>query len=87
MTSTIIRRFARLVALPIMFAGIVGSAALGLAGTAAATNDRQNQQDQQIQHDLAPRTGIVAVPQTKSPSSAGFMPRSNSRHHHNVTFN
>ncbi|MGB0878923.1 MAG: hypothetical protein ACPGXI_17950 [Mycobacterium sp.] len=82
MTSNATRRFTRLVALPVLSAGIIGGAALGVAGPATAANDN-NQQNQQIQHDLTPRTGIVAVPQTKAPSSASFMPRSSSRHHHN----
>ncbi len=86
MTSQTTRRFTRLVALPILSAGIIGGAALGLAGTATAANNHQSQQDQQVQHDMTPRTGIVAVPQTKAPSSSDLMPRSSSRHHHNVYF-
>jgi len=83
MTSNTARRFTRLVALPIPSAGIIGGAALGVAGPAAASNNDRNQQNEQIQHDLTPRTGIVAVPQTTAAPSVGFMPRSSSRHHHN----
>ena len=54
--------------------------------SATSANNHQSQQDDQVQHNLAPRTGIVAVPQTKAPSSSGLMPRSNWRHHHNVPF-
>lgn len=49
----------------------------------AASND-QSQQDEQTNHDLTPRTGIVAIPQTRVPSSQGLMPRSNWRHDHNA---
>jgi hypothetical protein len=37
-TTTNTRRFARYLALPIVSAGIIGGAALGLAGTASATD-------------------------------------------------
>ena len=37
-TNTTTRRFARYVALPIVAAGIIGGAALGLAGTASAAD-------------------------------------------------
>ncbi|MCH9768120.1 MAG: hypothetical protein K0U70_10015 [Actinomycetia bacterium] len=82
MANNTTRRFTRFVALPVLSAGIIGGAALGVAGPATAASDN-NQQNEQIQHDLTPRTGIVAVPQTKAAPSVGFMPRSSSRHHHN----
>jgi len=54
--------FARLVALPIVSAGIIGGAALGLAGTAsAATTDAQ-------------RPNIVATPSVKAHPAPEAMP-------------
>jgi len=58
-TST--RRFARYFALPIVSAGIIGAAALGLAGTAsAATNVQQ--------------PNIVAAPNVKAHPAPDAMP-------------
>jgi hypothetical protein len=53
--SNNVRRFARYFALPIVSAGIIGGAALGLAGTASAGT---------YSYDPTPRTGIVAKPNT-----------------------
>ncbi len=53
MTTT--RRFARCIALPIVSAGILGGAALGLAGMANAGT---------YSYQPAPRPGIVATPNT-----------------------
>ena len=54
--------FARLVALPIVSAGIIGGAALGLAGAAsAATTDAQ-------------RPNIVATPSVKAHPAPQAMP-------------
>jgi hypothetical protein len=49
-------RFARYFALPIVSAGIIGGAALGLAGAANAGTYPT--------HDPSPRPGIVATPNT-----------------------
>jgi hypothetical protein len=52
-TST--RRFARYIALPVVSAGILGGAALGLAGMANAGT---------YSYQPTPRPGIVATPNT-----------------------
>jgi hypothetical protein len=55
-------RFARYLALPIVSAGIIGGAALGLAGTAsAATTDMQ-------------QPSIVATPQVKAHPAPNAVP-------------
>ena len=51
MTTTITARLARYIAAPAVSAGIIGGAALGLAGVASAAA-------------VAPQPGIVAVPHT-----------------------
>lgn len=56
MTTT--RRFARYIALPAISAGILGGAALGLAGMASAGTYPT--------HDPSPRPGIVATPNVKA---------------------
>jgi hypothetical protein len=56
MATTITRRFARYIALPAVSAGILGGAALGLAGMASAGTYPS--------HDPSPRPGIVATPNT-----------------------
>jgi hypothetical protein len=69
-TNTTTRRFARYFALPIVSAGIIGGAALGLAGAAsAATTDVQ-------------QPNIVATPQVKAHPAPGAMP--GWRWHHEV---
>ena len=61
-TNTTARRFARYFAMPIVSAGIIGGAALGLAGTAgAATTDVQQ-----------PNT--VATPEVKAHPAPDAMP-------------
>ncbi|MDT7731073.1 MAG: hypothetical protein QOK45_1326 [Mycobacterium sp.] len=69
-TNTNTRRFARYFALPIVSAGIIGGAALGLAGTAsAATTDVQ-------------RPSIVATPNVKAHPAPNAMP--GWRWHHGI---
>jgi len=61
-TNTTSRRFARYFALPIVSAGIIGGAALGLAGTASAvTTDVQ-------------QPNIVATPNVKAHPAPDAMP-------------
>ena len=56
MNANIARRIGRYVALPVVSAGILCGAALGLAGMANAGT----------LHDPSPRPGIVAKPETKA---------------------
>ena len=56
MNTTIARRIGRYVALPVVSAGIIGGAALGLAGMANAATPSYNPE---------PRPGIVAVPRPR----------------------
>ena len=58
-TNTNTRRFARYFALPIVSAGIIGGAALGLAGTATADVQQPN---------------IVATPNVKAHPAPDAMP-------------
>ena len=58
LTATISHRFPRYIALPAVSAGIIGGAALGMAGMANASTYPS--------HDPTPRTGIVAKPETKA---------------------
>ena len=53
MNTTITHRVARYIVMPAVSVGIIGGAALGLAGLANAA-------------EVAPQPGIVAVPQTKA---------------------
>jgi hypothetical protein len=69
-TNTNTRRFARCFALPIVSAGIIGGAALGLAGTASAEST-----------DVRP-PHIVATPDTKAHPAPDAMP--GWRWHHGV---
>jgi hypothetical protein len=64
------RRFARYFALPIVSAGIIGGAALGLAGAASASTT-----------DVRP-PHIVATPNVKAPPAPNAMP--GWRWHHGV---
>jgi hypothetical protein len=57
MNNTTTRRFA-LIALPVASAGLIGAAAIGLAGAAHAGTYPT--------HDPSPRPGIVAVPTVKA---------------------
>jgi hypothetical protein len=59
MRTHIARRVARSMALPVVAAGIIGGAALGLAGTANAAEGTWS-------YHPEPRTGIVVEPQTKA---------------------
>ena len=59
MNTNVARRFARCIALPAVAAGIIGGAALGLAGTANAAEGSWS-------NDPQVRTGIVAEPKTKA---------------------
>ena len=65
MIANIARRIGRYVALPVVSAGIIGGAALGLAGMANAATPSYNPE---------PRPGIVAVPQTKAKPAAEAYP-------------
>jgi hypothetical protein len=62
-TNTTTRRFARYFALPIVSAGIIGGAALGLAGAANAANNT----------DVRP-PAIVATPDVKAHPAPEAMP-------------
>jgi hypothetical protein len=64
MTAT--RIFARYVALPAISAGMLGGAALGLAGMANAGT---------YSYQPEPRPGIVAAPTTLAPPAITMMPR------------
>ncbi|MGV0794811.1 hypothetical protein [Mycolicibacterium sp. XJ1819] len=67
-TTTQTARFARYFALPVMAAGIIGGAALGLAGTASAGTYSQ------------PHPNIVATPQVHAHPAPQALPGT---HHHN----
>ena len=56
--NTITARIGRFIVLPVVCAGTIGGAALGLAGTANAGTYPT--------HDPSPRPGIVATPNTKA---------------------
>jgi hypothetical protein len=58
MSTTTTRTFVRFVAVPAISAGILGGAALGLAGMANAGTYPT--------HDPSPRPGIVATPSVKA---------------------
>lgn len=66
MNTNTTRRFARF-ALPVVSAGLIGGAALGLAGTAGAATYSQ------------PQPSIVAVPSVKAHPAPSAMPGT---HHH-----
>jgi hypothetical protein len=69
-TNTNTRRFARYFALPIVSAGIIGGAALGLAGTASAADT-----------DVRPPS-IVATPNVKAHPAPDALP--GWRWHHGI---
>jgi hypothetical protein len=69
-TNATTRRFARYFALPIVSAGIIGGAALGLAGAASAANTDVQQPN------------IVATPEVKAHPAPDAMP--GWRWHHGV---
>jgi hypothetical protein len=60
------RIFTRYLALPVVSAGILGGAALGLAGMANAGT---------YSYQPEPRPGIVAKPSTLAPPAITLMPR------------
>jgi hypothetical protein len=62
----ITQRLARYIALPALSAGIIGGAALGLAGTASAGTYPE--------HDQTPRTGLVAAPTVTAPPAIAAHP-------------
>ena len=72
MNTTIARRIGRYVALPVVSAGIIGGAALGLAGMANAATPSNNPEP----------AGIVAVPQTKAKPAAEAYPGAWWHRHH-----
>lgn len=73
MTNTIARSFARYIALPVVSAGILGGAALGLAGMANATTTvTQN----------GPNASIVTSPDTYAKPAPNALP--GWHHHHGV---
>jgi len=77
--SNTIRTFARYIALPVVSAGILGGAALGLAGAANAGT---------YSYEPTPRPGIVATPGTIARPPVVVMPgqavapRARVRHRH-----
>jgi hypothetical protein len=73
MNTNLARRIARYTALPIVSAGIIGGAALGMAGMANAATPSYNPE---------PRPGIVAVPQTKAEPAAEAHPGAWWHRHH-----
>jgi hypothetical protein len=74
MTTTINSRFARYIALPAVSAGILGGAALGLAGMANAGTYPT--------HDPSPRPGIVATPNVKAQPPVLVYPGGQWHRHH-----
>lgn len=68
MNTNITRRIVRSFALPVLSAGVIGTAALGLAGVANAGTYTQ------------PQPGVVAAPSVKAHPAPSAMPGT---HHHN----
>ncbi|PXX05116.1 hypothetical protein [Mycolicibacterium moriokaense] len=75
--TTITRRFARYIALPAVSAGIIGGAAIGLAGTANAGT---------YSYEPTPRPGIVATPNTIARPPIVVMPGGQWHRHHGFGF-
>jgi hypothetical protein len=75
MTTTIVRSFARYIALPAVSAGILGAGALGLAGMANAGT---------YSYEPTPRPGIVATPNTIARPPVVVMPGHRWHHHHGL---
>jgi len=73
MTTNIARSFARYIALPLVSAGFIGGAALGLAGMANAATTT-------TEHSTG--TAIVATPDTYARPAPSAMP--GWRHHHGI---
>jgi hypothetical protein len=77
MNTTIARSFARYIALPAVSAGILGGAALGLAGMANAGT---------YSYEPTPRPGIVATPNTIARPPVVVMPGQRWHRHHGFDF-
>jgi hypothetical protein len=75
--TTITRRFARYIALPAVSAGIIGGAAIGLAGMANAGT---------YSYQPTPRPGIVATPNTIARPPIVVMPGGQWHRHHGFVF-
>ena len=75
MNTTIARSFARYIALPAVSAGILGGAALGLAGMANAGT---------YSYEPTPRPGIVATPNTIARPPVVVMPGHRWHHQHGL---
>jgi hypothetical protein len=73
MTTNIARSFARYIALPVVSAGIIGGAALGLAGMASAATSVT---------ETSTGTAIVASPDTYAKPAPSALP--GWRHHHGI---
>ena len=73
MSATIVRSFARYIALPVVSAGVIGGAALGLAGMANAATTIT---------DHSTGSAIVATPDTHPRPAPNALP--GWRHHHGV---
>jgi hypothetical protein len=71
MTTNTTRRFARFFALPVVSAGIIGGAALAMAGVANAGT---------YSYEPTPRPGIVATPDTIARPPVVVIPRHRSHH-------
>ena len=69
--STTVNRFARYIALPAVSAGIIGVAALGLAGAANAGT---------YSYEPTPRPGIVATPDVHAHPAPNAVPGHNWHH-------
>ncbi len=76
-SSQITRRFARYIALPAVSAGILGGAALGLAGMANAGT---------YSYEPTPRPGIVATPNTIARPPVVVIPGHRWHRHHGFAF-
>ncbi|AGB20527.1 hypothetical protein Mycsm_00063 [Mycobacterium sp. JS623] len=72
---TITRSFARYIALPAISAGVLGAAALGVAGTANAGT---------YSYEPTPRPGIVATPNTIARPPIIVMPGHRWHNHHSI---
>jgi hypothetical protein len=70
MSMNMTTRIVRIVALPVVAAGIAGAAVLGLAGTASAASDAQ------------PQPVLVATPHTKAQPALGATPGNWWHRHH-----
>ncbi len=75
MNTNIARNLVRYIALPVVSAGIIGGAALGLAGIANAGT---------VTYDPQPRPGIVAVPHTKAYPQVVLVPSQDWHHRHRL---